>query len=162
MRQAAFCAIGILRLCGRSPREPHFAQNDRIEFCPEERLTDEQEILRLFEDGDRALIAADVAELSRIFAGDYVQYDESGKASTKRDVIDRLTSGAIRFVAMVSTGRHIRILREDVAIVHGSEEDVVERNGRRFPVRYFYLDVVMKRGGKWQIVASQLARPPQP
>jgi hypothetical protein len=45
-------------------------------------LDDEQEILQLFEDGDRALIAGDVAELSRIFADDYVQYDESGKAST--------------------------------------------------------------------------------
>ena len=44
---------------------------------------DEKEILRLFEDGDRALIAADVGELSRIFADDYVQYDESGKMFTK-------------------------------------------------------------------------------
>ena len=42
---------------------------------------DEQQILKLFEDGDRALIAADVAELSRIFADDYIQYDESGNAS---------------------------------------------------------------------------------
>jgi len=37
----------------------------------------------VFEDGDRALISAEVSELTRIFADDYVQYDESGKASTK-------------------------------------------------------------------------------
>jgi hypothetical protein len=42
--------------------------------------------------------------------------------------------------------------------VHGSEEDVVERNGKQMPVRYIYLDVVMKRGGRWQVVGSQLAR----
>jgi hypothetical protein len=60
---------------------------------------------------------------------------------------------------MISTGRRIRILREDVAIVHGSEEDDVEQAGRRFPVRYIYMDVVMKRKGKWQIVGSQLAKP---
>jgi hypothetical protein len=47
-------------------------------------------------------------------------------------------------------------LREDVAIVHGSEEDVVERGGERATVRYIYLDVVMKRG-RWQVVGSQLA-----
>lgn len=52
--------------------------------------TDEQQILQLFEDGDRALIAADVDELSRIFADDYVQYDECGRSSEKKDVIVNL------------------------------------------------------------------------
>ena len=60
---------------------------------------------------------------------------------------------------MVSTGRRIRLLREDVAIVHGSEEDDVEQGGQRFPVRYVYMDVVVKRNGRWQIVGSQLAKP---
>ena len=118
-----------------------------------------QEILRLFEEGDRALIAADSGELSRIFADDYVQYDECGNASSKSEVIDHLRSGAIRYVSMLSTGRRIRLLGDDVAIVHGSEEDMVEQDGRRFLVRYAYMDVVMKRRGMWQIVGSQLARP---
>ncbi|HEY6372747.1 MAG TPA: nuclear transport factor 2 family protein [Candidatus Sulfotelmatobacter sp.] len=122
-------------------------------------MNDEQEILRLFEDGDRALIAGDVEELSRIFADDYVQYDQAGNVSTKAEVIDNLRSGSVRYVSMASTGRRIRVLRDDVAIVHGSEDDVVEQGGRRFPVLYVYMDVVMKRGGRWQIVGSQLARP---
>lgn len=119
---------------------------------------DEQELLRLFEDGDRALISADVAELSRIFADDYVQYDESGKSSTKQDVIANLTSGRIRYISMISTGRRIRVLRDDVAIVHGSEVDEVEQDGKRFNVRYIYMDVVVKREDTWQVVGSQLAK----
>jgi hypothetical protein len=118
----------------------------------------EEEILKLFEDGDRALIAADAGELSRIFADDYVQYDDSGKAFTKQVVIANLRTGAIRYVAMKSTGRRIRLLRDDVAIVHGTEEDEVEQGGARFFVRYVYMDVVMKREGRWQIVGSQLAK----
>ena len=97
---------------------------------------DEQQILKLFEDGDRALIAADVAELSRIFADDYMQYDEWGKAFTRRDVIENLQSGRIRYLSMTSTGRRIRLLRDDVAIVHGSEEDEVQQAGQRFSVHY--------------------------
>jgi hypothetical protein len=120
--------------------------------------TEEQQILKLFEDGDRALIAADTAELSRIFADDYVQHDENGRLFTKGDVIDNLTSGKIRYVSMTTRGRKIRFLQDDVAIVNGSEEDEVEQDGKRFFVRYVYMDVVMKRDGKWQIVASQLAR----
>jgi uncharacterized protein (TIGR02246 family) len=119
---------------------------------------DEQQILKLFEDGDRALMAADLAELSRIFADDYVQYDELGEPRTKQDVIKRLETGAIRYLAVVSTGRRIRLLSNELAIVHGSEEDDVEQGGQRFPVSYLYMDVVVKRNGKWQIVASQLAK----
>jgi len=120
---------------------------------------DEQQILQLFQDGDRALISADVSELQRIYADDYVQYDESGKSSTREDLIRKLTTGAIRFLSMTSSGRRIRLLRDDVAIVHGSEDDEVEQNGQRSTVRYVYTDVVIKRDGRWQIVASQLTRP---
>jgi uncharacterized protein (TIGR02246 family) len=120
---------------------------------------DELQILKLFEDGDRALIASDVNELARIFADDYIQYDESGDASTKRDLIHKVQSGKIRYLSMISTGRKIRVLSVDVAIVHGSEEDDIEQDGQRFPVSYIYMDVVAKREGKWQIVASQLAKP---
>jgi uncharacterized protein (TIGR02246 family) len=119
---------------------------------------DEQEILKLFEAGDRALIAADLAELARIFADDYVQYDETGRSFSKQDVINNLKSGAIRYLSMNSTGRGIRMLSTDIAIVHGSEDDEVERNRRRSAVRYIYMDVVVKRAGKWQIVGSQLAK----
>jgi ketosteroid isomerase-like protein len=120
---------------------------------------DEQQIAKLFEDGDRALIAADVAELRRVYADDYVQYDENGGVTTKEDLIRDLASGAIRFVNMTSNGRRVRLLRDDVAVVHGSEEDEIERNGTRLFVRYIYMDVVMKRGSGWQIVASQLVVP---
>jgi hypothetical protein len=119
---------------------------------------DEQLIIKLFEDGDRALISANVAELERIYADDYVQYDETGKVITKQDLIRDLTSGKVWLLSMKSTGRQVRILRDDVATVHGSEDDEIEQNGKRFFVRYIYMDVVMKRNGRWQIVASQLAR----
>jgi len=42
--------------------------------------------------------------------------------------------------------------------VHGSELDEVEADGRRFSVRYLYMDVVCKRNGQWQIVGSQLVK----
>lgn len=119
--------------------------------------TDEQQIMRLFEDGDRALVAADIDELSRIFSDEYMQYDERGRAFTKQDVLSNLGSGAIRYISMKSTGRSIRFLKDDVAIVRGSEDDEVERGARRFAVCYIYMDVVMKREGKWRIVESQLA-----
>lgn len=125
-------------------------------------MTNEQQIEQLFEDGDRALIAADATAMQRIYADDYVQADESGRLSTRRDVISSLMSGNIRFVSMKSTGRRIRLLRDDVAIVHGSEEDEIEQGGQRSSLRYIYMDVVMRREGRWQIVASQLAKPNAP
>ena len=103
-------------------------------------------------------MSADVRELERIYAEDYVQYDESGKKSTRADLIQKLTTGAIRFLSMNSMGREIRFLRDDVAIVHGAEDDVIEQQGERAEARYIYTDVAMKRNGSWSIVASQLAK----
>jgi hypothetical protein len=133
----------------------------RIERWVEQRTLsknyDEQQIVKLFEDGDRALIAADPGELDRIYAEDYIQYDESGKILPKQDLIRRLISGEVRFLSMNSTGRCVRLF-DNFAIVHGSEEDKVEQGGQRFTVRYLYMDVVVKREGRWQIVASQLVK----
>jgi uncharacterized protein (TIGR02246 family) len=119
---------------------------------------DEQQITALFEAGDRALMNADVAVLSRIFADDYVQYDSSGKVLSKEEILENLRVSAVQYPSIVSTGRRIRLFGE-MAIVHGSESDEVESNGKRFSVQYLYMDVVLKREGKWQIVASQLVRP---
>ena len=121
-------------------------------------LNEEQQILKLFEAGDRALIAADIGGLSRIFADDYVQYDESGRSFTKQDVLGNAISAGIRYISMTSTGRRIRVLTEEVAIVHGSEDDEIEQAGKRFRARYLYMDAVIKRNGEWQIIASQLSR----
>jgi uncharacterized protein (TIGR02246 family) len=119
---------------------------------------DEQQILALHEAGDRALMSADLVVLARIFADDYVQYNEAGKAFTKQDVLESFRSGAIRYPSIVSTGRQIRVFG-DTAIVHGAESDEVESGGKRFSVRYVYLDVLRKQNGEWKLVASQLARP---
>jgi len=120
--------------------------------------SDELEIIKLFEDGDRALMTADVPEIERIYAEDYVQSDASGTLSTRADLIRSLTSAKIRFLSMKSTGRQVRMSR-DFAIVHGSEEDEIEQDGNHSSVRFVYMDVVMRRAGGWQIVASQLAKP---
>jgi Domain of unknown function (DUF4440) len=125
-------------------------------------MNDQQQILKLFEDGDRALVSAGELELRRIYAEDYVQYDESGQASGREDLIRKLSSGTLRFISMTSTKRTIRILRDGVAVVHGSEVDEVVMGGDRRLVRYVYTDVVEKRGEGWQIVASQLAKPTVP
>ena len=124
----------------------------------DERQNDERQILALHEAGDQALMSADLSVLARIFADDYVQYNEAGKAFTKQDVLNNFRTGAIRYPSIVSTGRVIRVFG-DTAVVHGLESDEVESDGKRFSVRYVYLDVLRKCDGEWRLVASQLARP---
>jgi uncharacterized protein (TIGR02246 family) len=121
---------------------------------------DERQILALHQAGDRALMTADLATLTQIFADDYVQYNEAGHAFTKQDVLNNFRTGAIRYPSIISTRRRIRIFG-DTAVVHGSESDEVESDGKRFAVRYVYLDVLRKIDGQWKLVASQLARPLQ-
>jgi ketosteroid isomerase-like protein len=119
---------------------------------------DEQQINALYKAGDRALMAADVATLSRILADDYIQYDPAGQLFTKQQILENFRSGTVRYSSIVSTGRTIRLFGA-MAVVHGSEDDIVETRGQREQVRYLYLDVLMKRNGEWKLVASQLAKP---
>ena len=114
--------------------------------------------MRVEEATERVDKYLDAAALAQIFADDYVQYNEAGKAFTKQDVLNNFRTGAIRYPSIVSTGRKIRIFG-DTAVVHGSESDEVEADGKRFSVRYVYLDVLRKKDGEWKLVASQLARP---
>ena len=123
-----------------------------------EQNTDEKEIEVLFEAGDRALMAADLGAMAQVFADDYVQYDASGQPFTKLQVLENLRNSTVRYPSIVSTGRTIRLFG-DFAIVHGSEDDEVETDGHRLAVRYLYMDVAVKRNGRWQIVGSQLATP---
>jgi ketosteroid isomerase-like protein len=124
----------------------------------DQEQNDEQQILALHEAGDKALMSADVAALARIFADDYVQYNEAGQAFTKQDVLNNFRTGEIRYPLIVSTARKIRVFG-DTAVVHGAESDEVEVNGKRSAVRYVYLDVLRKCKGEWKLIASQLARP---
>jgi ketosteroid isomerase-like protein len=119
--------------------------------------TDDEQIFALHQAGDKALMSADLTVLARIFADDYVQYNEAGKAFTKQDVLNNFRTGAIRYPSIVSTGRKIRIFG-DTAVVHGSESDEIEINGKRSAVKYVYLDVLRKCDGEWKLVASQLGR----
>lgn len=123
-----------------------------------EQPTDEQQIEALYETGDKALMGADVNVLSRILADEYIQYGVGGKPQGKRTILENFRAGAIRYASIVSTGRTIRIFG-DTAVVHGSESDEVEAEGKRFHADYIYLDVLLKRDGEWKFVASQLARP---
>jgi len=120
-------------------------------------LSDEEQIVALHEAGDRALMAADVEASSRIFADDYVQDNENGRAF-KQDVLENFRSGAIRYPSIVSTARKVRLLSDSFAVVHGAESDEMIAGGVRSSVQYVYLDVLQKRDGEWRIVASQLAR----
>jgi len=74
-----------------------------------EKVSDEQKILTLHEAGDRALMSADTAALAGLFADDYVQYNEAGKAFTKKDVLSNFRTGAIRYPSIISTRRQIRV-----------------------------------------------------
>ena len=118
---------------------------------------DEKAIHALFEMGDRALMAVDIGTLANVFAEDYVQYDETGRPIPKHEVLENLRNATVRYPSMVSTGRKVRLFG-DMAIVHGSETDEVEAEGKRTTIRYLYMDVCVKQSGRWQIVGSQLVK----
>jgi hypothetical protein len=90
---------------------------------------DQRKIEALDEAGDCALMSADVDTLSRILAEDCVQYGDTGVPVTKLQILENFRTGVVRYSSIVSAGRSIQLFGE-MAVVHGSEDDVVETNGK--------------------------------
>ncbi|HEY6304676.1 MAG TPA: hypothetical protein VIX14_16580 [Terriglobales bacterium] len=63
-----------------------------------------------------------------------LELHEAGEAFTKRDGLNNFRTEKIRCPSIVLTGRRIRV-SDDTAVVHGSESDEIEINGKRSAVR---------------------------
>jgi hypothetical protein len=118
-----------------------------------------EQILELFEDGDRALIAVDIAELSRIFADDYVHSmtNQEGPSANKTwsTISVPARSATFPYVPPVVASDYWEKTWQSSTTRKKTKSSKAEAPSDPF----VYTDIVMRRDGNWQIVASQPARP---
>ena len=100
-------------------------------------------LVQMEQEWSQAGAAKDAKTMDRIIADDWVSVDFQGKTVTKAQAIARLKSAAS--APPVELGdMKVRVLRS-TAIVTGKDSTG----------KYAWMDVFMKRNGRWQAVASQ-------
>lgn len=102
------------------------------------------------------MIAQDRGALAAILADEFIYHQPSGKVQNKAGYIDQVTGGDVKIRKAERYDIQIQVYG-DAATATGSTRVDVDLKGepKQFDLRF--LDVWVKRDGRWQIVARQSA-----
>ena len=115
---------------------------------------DEREILRIEEAWRTARIQGNVAFLDSLYAKEFRVQGTNGKVISREADIAGFASGEIR--PEVITAEEMQVaLYGDVAVVTGLDRLKGTYKGRSGEGRVRFMDVFVRRDGRWQLVAIQ-------
>ncbi len=110
-----------------------------------------KQVLRQIEE---ASVRMDKAALERLLADDFTFANSVGVASVKRQHIEAFAPDRFKLDSVVTDEEKVRIYG-NTAVVTGSSQIKAQVGGRDISGRVRSLMVLVKRGGRWQLVAQQ-------
>ena len=113
----------------------------------------EEILIQMEVDGSEATARKDAATLDKLIADDWVGQSSNG-VQTKAQVLDGLKSGDDKLDAIMLGDMKVRVLG-NTAVVTGSQEVKSSYQGKDTSGEYLWMDVFVKRQGRWQNVFSQ-------
>ena len=114
----------------------------------------EATLLKMERDAAAALTKRDVAGFSAIFAADAILTGPDGAVQTKAQLLADVKSGALAIQSTEISDLKVRVFGES-AVATYTTTDKGKYKDRDISGRYRWIDVFVRRGGKWQIVAGQ-------
>jgi ketosteroid isomerase-like protein len=102
----------------------------------------------------QAVLNADMSALYAIYADDFFYNTSSGPSLTKSEYLPRYASGELKVNSADSEARDIRIY-ENTALVTGIVHVNLTIKGETKTLHLRYLNVWVKRGDNWVLVARQ-------
>ena len=108
----------------------------------------EQEIL----DG---ILTSDAAALEKYLTGDYLGIGPDGVTQNKSEFMADVKSGTLKLESSTYSDMKVQVSDPDMAVVVYRSNDKGTYKGKDVTGEYRWLDVFVKRGGKWQIAIDQ-------
>jgi uncharacterized protein DUF4440 len=123
---------------------------------------EEQQVLQAEKDRFAAMVKVDEAVLNKLLSDDLTYTHSSALLQTKKEFIDSLKGGAIKYVAITPAAADwkVRILG-NVAVVNGAAAVHVIDHGNDLRFKIRYTNVHSNRSGSWQMVAWEATKFPQ-
>jgi ketosteroid isomerase-like protein len=120
----------------------------------------EEAVKQLERDWANAAKSYDVATLNRIVADDWVGTDETGKRTTKAQMIANTNSHKGTLGSFTFDDMTVRVYG-NTAIVTGGDTETSTFDGKDTSGHYFWTDVFVKqKDGSWKAVASHTSKAP--
>jgi ketosteroid isomerase-like protein len=121
--------------------------------APAKSASVEQELIKLENDWNNAMVKRDVAAVSRSVADDWTFIDAEGAVVTKTQFLAGLKSGEDVWTSAVADEMEVRVYRE-AAVVLGRLTVKEQYKGKDVSGQYRLADTWIKKDGRWQCVAS--------
>jgi len=106
------------------------------------------------EDFNGALIRNDLAELSKVYANDYLLVRPDGSMFSKEQILAELKAHPMNFRSIESSNEKIRVYGQ-VGILTGDNETVTLRDGQESKSRSRFIAIYIKRGDRIELVHFQ-------
>jgi ketosteroid isomerase-like protein len=106
-------------------------------------------------------VKRDTAFLERYVSDDYTSIDPHGTVVDKKGEIESIKSGHLAITEMNPNEMKVRTYG-DAAVITGRSTIKAKVSGQDASGEYRFTDVWVKRGDRWQAVASQLTRIARP
>jgi hypothetical protein len=97
---------------------------------------------------------ADTKVLNDLFADEFVYQTLQGVTHTKPSYIGVFTSGDVKIHSFKRANSRVKFYGDTATVMAATDLDVAFKGERR-KVSLFYLNVWVKRDGRWQLVARQ-------
>jgi ketosteroid isomerase-like protein len=121
------------------------------------RSSREEELIRLERDWNAAFLRKDAAFFRNVLADEYVVTFGDGSRGDRALELRQLDSSDEEIQSAVPSEFHVK-LYGDTAVVLFSLHSIGTHLGRPLDATFRYIDVFVRRGGRWQCVASQNTR----
>ncbi len=121
-----------------------------------------QELIRLEEEWHNAYVRHDPAPLQRILADEYIAISGNGGSHNKTQTIEGLRADTSTYEYSTPYDMDFRFYGDVVVVIGRTRERGRNANGTEFTAEYRWTDVFVRRQGRWQCVAAQVARVPPP
>ena len=107
------------------------------------------------------MVAGDATELAQILADEFVYNQLTGKVVDKAGYLVQMQSGEVKILTFQRYGVRIHAYGDTATAMGSTRLDLI-RKGEPQKVDLYYLNVWVKRDGRWQLAARQSALKPAP
>jgi len=122
------------------------------------QTTDEKDVLQFERDACKAFLDADKAALEQVLTPDFTLTLSNGDVSTRADEINELRGGKVHYDAFENYDMLARLYGNDTAVVLGKTRVKGIADGKPFDRVVQFTDTLIKRDGRWQLVAGHVSR----
>ena len=127
---------------------------DLAAFVAGETTVASQEIRKVEEERNQAILHGDAATLDRLTSDDYTFITVRGELRTKAEILQGFRSGSFHYDSRTISDLKIRTYGTS-AVVTGRATQTGRENGKDYSGDYWFTRVYVKRGERWVTVALQ-------